>query len=204
MKMKEQRHRHTKEEFRLAILKAARELFSREGYENFSMRKLAQKIGYSPTTIYLYFRDKDELLFSICEELFAGMIRRLEELKSIETEPRSLLRLILMHYIEFGLTNPEHYKVAFFTSPYVYGSPKEYLERDTLSRSAYFHFRDMVAGFMDIGLLRSGDVEATTQVLWAGVHGIVTAAIHTRDFPLVDTKVLAETMVDALLRGLEK
>ncbi len=71
-----------KEEFRLDILSAARELFSCDGYENFSMRKLARRIGYSPTTIYLYFRDKDDLLFCLCEELFTEMgsaIGRLRE-----------------------------------------------------------------------------------------------------------------------------
>jgi len=204
MNPKEQRHRHSKEEFRREILDAARKLFSREGYEQFSMRKLAQRIGYSPTTIYLYFRDKDELLFSICEELFAGMVRELEELKQREEDPRLLLRMILLHYIEFGLANPEHYKVVFFTSPCVYGSPEEYLEKDTISRQAYFNFRDTIAEFMELGVLRNGDVETTTQVLWTGVHGIVTAVIHTRDFPLVDTGVLAETMVDTLLRGLSK
>lgn len=201
---KEHRHKHTREEFRREILEAAREVFSREGYENFSMRKLAKRIDYSPTTIYLYFRDKDELLFSICEELFAGMIRELEELKKREEDPRSLLRMILLHYIEFGLANPDHYKVAFFTSPNVYGSPEEYLARDTFSRQAYFHFRETIAGFMELGVLRPGDVETTTQVLWAGVHGIVTAVIHSRDFPLVDTDVLAKAMVDTLLGGLAK
>jgi AcrR family transcriptional regulator len=64
--MSEKRHKN-KEAFRREILDAAREVFSVDGYGNFSMRKLARRIGYSPTTIYLYFRDKDELLFCLCE-----------------------------------------------------------------------------------------------------------------------------------------
>lgn len=51
--------------FRREILDAARELFINEGYEKFTMRKLAQKIGYSPTTIYIYFKGKDDLLLAI-------------------------------------------------------------------------------------------------------------------------------------------
>ncbi len=70
--MAEKRHKN-KEEFRRAILEAAREVFSSDGYGNFSLRKLARKIGYSPTTIYLYFKDKDDLLFCLCEEFYAEL-----------------------------------------------------------------------------------------------------------------------------------
>ena len=67
MGIREKRAKY-KEEFRREILDAARELFLSEGYEKFSMRRLAEKIGYSTPTIYLYFKDKDDLLFAICEE----------------------------------------------------------------------------------------------------------------------------------------
>jgi AcrR family transcriptional regulator len=45
------------------MVDAARELYINEGYEKFTMRRLAEKIGYSPTTLYIYFRGKDDLLF---------------------------------------------------------------------------------------------------------------------------------------------
>ena len=58
------RHRREqeKEELRQTILKAAGALFLEQGYDGFSMRHLAESIGYSPATLYLYFRDKDDLL----------------------------------------------------------------------------------------------------------------------------------------------
>ncbi len=61
MDAKEKRAKY-KEEFPREILDAARSLFVSEGYANFSMRKLAEKTEYSPTTINLYFKDKDDLL----------------------------------------------------------------------------------------------------------------------------------------------
>ena len=66
------RHRRDqeKQELRQAILTAAGELFLEQGYERFSLRKVAERIGYSPTTIYLYFRDKDDLLFTVVDEGF--------------------------------------------------------------------------------------------------------------------------------------
>src|SRR2546427_9900091 len=66
------RHRQAqeKQDLRQAILTAAGELFLEQGYERFSLRKVAERIGYSPTTIYLYFRDKDDLLFTVVDEGF--------------------------------------------------------------------------------------------------------------------------------------
>lgn len=131
LKEKKQKHR---EEFRREIIEAARSLFNTEGYDKFSMRKLAGKIGYSPTTLYLYFRDKDDLLYAISEELFAGLTASLERCVQKAAGPLEALRRALIAYVEFGLSHQEHYRVAFFTSPNIYGSPDEYLTQDTLSR----------------------------------------------------------------------
>jgi len=191
-----------KEEFRREILAAAREIFSSDGYGNFSMRKLARRIGYSPTTIYLYFKDKDEILFCLCEELYVELYQTILKIEGANTDLLTTLRKVLLAYVSFGLANPEQYRVAFFTNPSVYGSPAAYLENDTMSRRAYFHYRDLVAACSAAGILISMDADTLAQVLWAGVHGIVSAALHTRDFPLADPAVLAEVMVTGLLAGL--
>ena len=52
------------------ILHAARELFVTEGYRNVSMRKIAERIEYSPAAIYGYFASKDEIFFALAEEGF--------------------------------------------------------------------------------------------------------------------------------------
>jgi AcrR family transcriptional regulator len=192
-----------KEEFRREILVAARELFSCDGYGNFSMRKLARRIGYSPTTIYLYFKDKDEILFCLCEELYAELYQTILEIENENNDLLTTLRSVLLAYVSFGLANPDHYRVAFFTNPSVYGSPSEFFDNDTMSRRAYLHYRELVAACSAAGVLKSMDVDVLAQVLWSGVHGLVSAALHTRDFPLVDPNVLAECMVTGLLDGLK-
>src|SRR5215469_13299077 len=68
-----QRKAREKEELKRQILGAARELFVRNGYESVSMRKIANKIEYSPATIYTYFKDKDEILDCLCEETFVKL-----------------------------------------------------------------------------------------------------------------------------------
>src|SRR5690348_6097369 len=68
------RQKH-KAELRTQILVAARQIFVREGYENFSMRKLAQRIEYSPGSIYLHFKNKEELFESLVEESFERLLK---------------------------------------------------------------------------------------------------------------------------------
>ena len=65
-----QRVEREKETVRAAILQAARELFVEEGYRNVSMRKLAERIEYSPAAIYSYFPAKDDIFFALAEEGF--------------------------------------------------------------------------------------------------------------------------------------
>ena len=72
MGVKERRERE-KSEVRDKILDAARELFIAEGYEGVSMRKVADKIEYTPTTIYGYFEDKEDLFRQLCHEDFARL-----------------------------------------------------------------------------------------------------------------------------------
>ena len=83
--MSGERRAREKEDLRQEILDAARELFIREGYDAVSMRKIADKIEYSPTTIYLYFRDKSELFDCLSEQAFGKLLEKLQSIGGQET-----------------------------------------------------------------------------------------------------------------------
>lgn len=75
MGVKERKERQ-KTEMREAILSAALKLFSGEGYDNVTMRKIADKIEYSVGTIYLYFKDKGEIFFELHNRGFAEFYKK--------------------------------------------------------------------------------------------------------------------------------
>ena len=91
MGVKERRARQ-KKFLRQEILDAASELFVRDGYENVSMRRIADKIEYSPTTIYIYFKDKAELLEQVCKETFGRLVRRLSKIMEQPGDPVERLK----------------------------------------------------------------------------------------------------------------
>src|SRR5438309_763120 len=109
----QERRAREKQELRDEILAAARDLFVNEGFENVSMRKIAEKIEYSPTTIYLYFEDKADLLDCICEGTLARLQERLVQIRETYPEPTDRMYHGLRAYIEFGLEFPNDYRVAF-------------------------------------------------------------------------------------------
>src|SRR3954462_6157279 len=102
-----------KQELRDEILAAARELFITEGYANVSIRKLADKVGCAPGTIYLHFEDKDSILSAICVETFAKLNKRMEAIRHDSGDPVERLRRGGRQYVQFGLDHPHHYIVTF-------------------------------------------------------------------------------------------
>lgn len=201
--VKEKRAKY-KEEFRMEILDAARELFVNEGYEKFSMRKLAEKIEYSPTTIYLYFKDKDALLFAICEEFAEHFFTKLKHIRSHSNGPLDALRQALLYRIAFGLANPNQYRVFFFTNPNVYGTREDFMKRESIARDSYLVFMEMVQECIATGEFRDLGAEVITQALAAATHGLIAANIFNKSFPWADQNELAPTLVDGLLRGFQK
>ena len=61
----ENRRVREKEEMRELILTAASKIIADEGFEKLSIRKIASKIEYSPSVIYNYFTDKEEILNNV-------------------------------------------------------------------------------------------------------------------------------------------
>ena len=203
MGIKEKRHRY-KEEFRREILNSARDLFIDVGYEKFSMRRLAEKIDYSPTTIYHYFKNRDDLLFAICEEVAEQFLARLRYLRSFQSKPYEALRQAMLYLVEFAFDNPNQYKVFFLTTPNVYGRQDEFMKRESMARNSYFEFREIVKACIKAGKLRRMDIDVLTQVLATAPHGLIAMTLYRSSFPWADRKVLANTLVDGLLRGFRK
>jgi AcrR family transcriptional regulator len=203
MGVKEKRAKY-KEEFRREILDAARELFINEGYEKFSMRRLAEKIGYSATTIYLYFKDKDDLLFAICEEFFEHFSAQLNLIRSASQDPVETLRQSLLYLMEFGLKNPNQYKVIFLTKSTIHGTWEEFVEKESIARNTYFAFRAMVQDCITSGRMRDLDVDVIAHTLAVVSHGLITMTLYKANFLKDKGEVIAQTVVDALLRGYQK
>ena len=202
MGVKERRARQ-KRFLRQEILDAASELFVRNGYENVSMRRIADKIEYSPTTIYIYFKDKAELLEQVCKETFARLVQRLSKIMEQPGDPVERLRRGLIAYIEFGLQNPHQYR-ATFMMPIPEGFDHEkYHQEDSPGMQAFSFLTRGIGECVEAGKMPAMNVALASQTLWAGVHGITSLLITHETFPWVGREKVIHSTVDTLVAGLE-
>lgn len=191
------RRRKHKEELRRLILDAAREIFVRQGYESFSMRKLAQKIEYSPGNVYLHFKNKEALFECLVEESFARLLKTLLALRNGQEwqDPVEELKKGLRAYVEFGLRNPNDYRFAFMLRP-----PME--KRPYKVHGAFEALRFIVKRCVEEKRFRAIDVETTSQALWATVHGITSLLIQRPAFPWAPKKELIAQVIDTAVDSL--
>ncbi|MBZ5606571.1 MAG: TetR/AcrR family transcriptional regulator [Acidobacteriia bacterium] len=198
----QERRAREKKELRQEILDAARDLFVREGFENVSMRKIAEKIEYSPTTIYLYFRDKSDLLDCIIEETFARLVRKQTLLEQTVADPVERLEKGLRSYVEFGLKHPNHYKVTFMMPEPPVTDPELCPRSREMGQKAFANLRNMLAECVEKKLLEIDDLEATAQAAWAMVHGLTSLMIAKPHYKWAERNHLIDTLLGTLMRGL--
>ncbi len=198
------RKRRQKERLRQEILDAARELFVADGYENVSMRKIAERIEYSPTTIYLHFRDKSQLLHEICELSFAKLADEIAQSRESGGTPLEVLRRGMMAYIDFGLNNPYHYDVIFISPKQMSYGEVDQTYQEPASKRAFELLSGSVYECVQAGVLGPGNPAVIAQTIWSGVHGVTSLIIKHKGFPFAERQALTKSVVDTMIRGLRR
>ena len=159
-------------------MNAARHLFLEQGFEKTSIRNIADAIEYSPATIYLYYKDKNELLFALHEEAFVKMMAELSVVINVE-DPFERLVEMGRQYIKFALENPELYDLMFIMT-----APMETLAcRDEVWEDGMKSFcllQAVVNQCVAAGYFKVQDTETASLTIWAYMHGLVTIYLKNR------------------------
>lgn len=169
------RKEREKQEMRKLIIDAAMEMFIELGYDKTSIRNIADKIEYSPATIYLYYKDKDELLYAVQGEAFDRLHKYfLQEVTAID--PLERLEQLLYAYLRFGLEHQDLYDLMF-----ILRSPMKAVEEEEAWPNCdkeYLFLVDTVKGCLD--QLRYTDPALAATALWSLGHGIISLYIRGR------------------------
>lgn len=168
-----ERKEREKQELRERILKAAVQVFAEEGYENTSMRSIAKRIEYSPATIYLYFRDKNELIYAIHEIGFGLLLKKMQAVITIEN-PLERMQAIGHHYVDFSLEYPEYYNLMFNLM-----KPMQILETEKpweweSGKNTFAFLENIIQESLDQGLIKGNNAKNIAFYTWAFVHGLCT------------------------------
>jgi AcrR family transcriptional regulator len=164
---------------RQSILATARELFLLKGFEATTIRNIAEKIEYSPSTIYQHFKDKNEIFYTIHSESFAELVRYLNA-SEMHKNPMDQLIALGQIYIQFALENPELYDLMFIMEAPI--DFLDYLEDAnwTEGKMAFDYLKSVIANCIQQGLIKETDLESLSYLIWSTVHGLVTISIRKR------------------------
>jgi len=207
-----ERKERDKEELRRKIIAAATDLFQEESYATVSMRKIAKRVEYSVGTLYLYYKDKDELFLAVQGQAFEQAFTYVSQLPELE-DPMEQLKFIGERYVRFGMENPGLYRLMFMMEHPMQALPKA----DGWQSGILLHnlLTSVVQACIDAGRLNTTDADRMSFALWSFVHGMVSLRIAHRldiyngehlDCPLcgIDTDQLVIDTNEMMLKLLEK
>jgi AcrR family transcriptional regulator len=204
-----ERRERERQELRTRILDAARELFVEEGYDAVTMRKIAEKVEYSPTAIYFHFRDKHTLMRELVDEDFGALAQKFQKIARI-ADPIDRLRKIGRAYVGFAMSHPNHYRLMFMTPHPEDLTPEDSrLKHGNPEEDAYAFLKATVAEAIAAGRLRPefSDADLVSQLVWGGAHGVVSLHIAMCKDAWVDWRdpiEIAHAQIDVMIRGLAR
>jgi AcrR family transcriptional regulator len=174
-------------------------LFVAEGYHNVSIRKIAERIEYSPAAIYSYFPSKDDIFFALAEEGF-HILFRAPEVACDETDLLEMIRAPFWRVYEFSGTHPEYFALMFVdrTVPRI---NKDW-QRFGFVREMKAQLGVKIQRAVDAGYFPAGSrPDAIARVLLTAVFGAAVARLCPRGVP-EDVDALARDTLEATLTGL--
>ncbi len=185
---------------RALILDAARDLLFESGYAGITMRKVADQIGYSATSIYLHFRDKDDLLHALIDDGMTRLSQAIGEAYNEDGTPLERLRGMCGAYVRFGLENPAYYEVMFSLHPrHMQRYPAE---KYRAARRNIDLFVDILRAANPHNRMSVSQAQTRASVVWASLHGTVTLVLAQRIDARLDPDSFVSAALEHTLHGL--
>lgn len=200
-----------KEDLRQRILDAAKKLFLKDGYHGTSIRKVAQAIEFSPTTIYLYYKDKAEIAHALHQEGFKLLGYQFSLLQHID-DPFERLKAMGRIYIRFSIENTDFYELMF-----VLREPLDHV-RETGDEAcweegnlAFGMLVNNIVACQSVGYFKGMDAGNVAMVAWSTLHGLCTLHLHghlefiqSHAEELSQTDDLIESVFNTFVRMMEQ
>jgi len=196
-----ERQERDREEVRRKILDAAQELFVAEGYRNVSIRKIAEKVEYSPAALYGYFPSKDDLFFALAEEGFRKLFEATNDPTVLTADPLEAIREGFLRYYRFSRAHPAYFELMFVDRS-VPKISREW-ERFSFVTQMISDVCAVIQRAVDAGVFPANTKpDVAFHILWAAVHGPSTVAVCDRLAPDENPDALARDTLEVAIAGL--
>jgi AcrR family transcriptional regulator len=187
-------------ESRRRILEEAIGIVHREELDGITMRGLAQRVGYSPASIYLHFDGKQELEREVALHGFELLERAVAPAFAVEDASEAVAELV-RRYVQFGLSHAKLY-LLMFQHPAGFRTLGGAAPLVRLGAAAVALCERGIAA----GAFAPVDPSVALAVCWSMAHGFVQLAAAQRrcggEAVGIDLERLGDALVEALLRSL--
>jgi AcrR family transcriptional regulator len=196
-----ERQEREREAVARSILDAARDLFVAEGYLNVSIRKIADRIEYSPAAIYSYFPSKDDIFFALAEEGFRLLFSSADLDREPGADGLNAVRAPFWHLYQFSRRHPEYFALMFVDRS-VPRISKNW-DRFSFVGTMKGQIADVIRRAIETGHLPHGtDPHAVMRVLMVAMIGASVMQLCGRMEAGENPDTLARATLDAALAGI--
>lgn len=198
MSIKERRN-HEKAEMKRKIMEAAIEIINQDGYENLSIRKIAVKIEYSPTTIYLYYKDKAQIITDMSNELYNRIINDVTNftnenaLLSIDKQVKEALLI----FIKSLSSKPEMAKAIMYS-----GINVIFANEYTVPTNPGINLLDKMLSTGIVQKIFRPNAANTSWMITSAILGFVLNIVENQIYLTDNFNQIAEDFVEILMRGI--
>lgn len=155
-----------------ALISAGVEILAREGVGALSLRKVAKKAGVSHSAPYAHFKDKQALIAAISIEGFKKLHVELQStVEKYKANPDQLLLETAWVYFEFAMQESDTFKVMFSG---ILEKEKDYPDLVDVVQQTFQMVVNVVFTCQAEGILRAGDADLTSVVVWSQIHGLIS------------------------------
>lgn len=191
-----------KEQVRAAFIAVGRQLFASEDPTRVSLRRIAAAAGYSPGTIYQYFRDQRALYLAIREQDMTAAVEHFERLADGTADPEQRVRDVFLGAVAHWRQHFDHFQTLFSMPPHQ--PPISDPEGVPFGRSpivvrSYGLYERVIRELFASWPRPPLPLKLATDSLIAATHGIVSFPVYTRTMDWSDTGTMAACVLDAML-----
>ena len=173
-----------------ALVDAAIKCIETEEPERLTLRRLANKVGVSPSAVYNHFKDKNALMLAVKMRLYDEINGYFKAYCQNTDEPEQQLLSMCLAYNYFAEENPASFQILFSSTLPMEWSTPEFVE---VACSCLVETRKIVLRIYEKYQLSCSEEEviSTTLLLWSQLHGIIAlkrsgsirAAVTYQDWP---------------------
>lgn len=173
--MPKQSYHH--EDLKTELIEKGLLILNKEGFEGFSLRKVAQACGVSQTAPYRHFKDKDSLIAAISIKAISEFNMSLESAETFEGSPSEQLHEMGISYVHFFVRNPEYLKLLFFSNIQDYAGKDVCVDISRTAGDPFSTFQNAVRRYKESAPNETRSIEELTLYCWALVHGIAVLIV---------------------------